>query len=94
MGLVKAAQVSLLLPATATLNPWVAIAAGIGAALVVINRLVTANRWAVDSAKKMALEHTRVAGSLDVYAGALENLNKKAEEGNDVNKEYSAQSSV
>ena len=72
------------------MHPFFLIAAGIAATVVAFHTLLTATDRAQKKAEKLVVENQRVKDSLLVYRGALENLNKRQKEGEDVGNEYSA----
>lgn len=71
-------------------HPYLAAAMAIGIIVAAINHYLGRTQRAIDATVKMSQETSNNVHALKVYGEAIENINKKKEQGQKVDEEYSA----
>jgi len=70
-------------------HPFLAIAAAVGAVVTTITYFAGATERAIEKSEKLIVENDRIIKSLEVYDGALKNLNERMETAQKENKDTS-----
>jgi len=68
-------------------HPFLAIAAAVGAVVTTINYFSGATERAIEKSEQLIVENNRIISSLEVYEGALKNLNERMEKAQEENKD-------
>lgn len=90
MGYMRSAAVSLGSSIAKLAHPYLMAAAAIGILVAAINYYLGRTQRAIDTTVKMSQETINNIHALKVYGGAIDEINKKKEQGQKVDEEYSA----